>query len=279
MPSSLTEPLWTQFATLLPTRPEFDPTHPLGCHRRRIPDRVVFDLILTALVHGSGLERIAVPGCSDRTIRRRLHAWAQAGIGQDVFTATLAAYDTMIGLDLEDVSLDGSITKAVGGGECAGRSPVDRGKGGTKRSVVVDAAGVPLHVEVAGANCHDSPLLAPTLAGLTALGPLPTTVTVHLDAGYDSKKTRALLVELGLQGRIAVKGVKAPIQVGKRWPVERTHAWFNGYGKLRRVTDRSRPVVKFYTHLAAAITVIRRLINEARNRYRWPGRPTTRRLK
>lgn len=182
LPSSLLDPLWDQFATHLPTRPEFDPTHPLGCHRRRIPDRVVFELVIAALVHGSGLERIAVPGCSDRSIRRRLHAWADAGIGQEVFTATLAAYDTMIGLDLEDVSVDGSITKAVGGGECAGRSPVDPGKGGTKRSVLVEARGVPLHVEVAGANCHDSPLLAPTLAGLNMLGPLPERVVVHLDA-------------------------------------------------------------------------------------------------
>jgi transposase len=232
----------------------------LGCHRRRIPDRLVFDLVLAALVHGSGLERIAVPGCSDRTIRRRLHAWAEAGVGREVFTATLTAYDTMIGLDLADVAVDGSITKAVGGGECAGRSPVDRGKGGTKRSVLVDAGGVPLHIEVAGANCHDSLLLAPTLAGLTSLGPLPSPALVHLDAGYDSKKTRALLAELGLQGRIATKGVKAPIQVGKRWPVERTHAWLNGYGKLRRITDRSRAVVEFYTHLAAAVTVLRRLV-------------------
>lgn len=120
-------------------------------------------------------------------------------------------------------------------------------------------------------------MLAPTLTGLNALGPLPEQVTVHLDAGYDSKNTRALLTELGLVGCIAVKGVKAPIQIGKRWPVERTHAWLNGYGKLRRITERSRAVVELYTHLAAAITVIRRLINEAR--YRWPGRPTTRRLK
>jgi len=37
---------------------------------RPIPDRVVFDHVLAALVHGSGYERIATPGCSDRTIRR-----------------------------------------------------------------------------------------------------------------------------------------------------------------------------------------------------------------
>jgi hypothetical protein len=35
LPSWLAEPLWEQFAALLPERPAYDPTHPLGCHRRR----------------------------------------------------------------------------------------------------------------------------------------------------------------------------------------------------------------------------------------------------
>jgi hypothetical protein len=54
------------------SRPEFFLTHPWGCHRRRVPDRVVFDHVIAALVHGSGYERLASPGCSDRTIRRRV---------------------------------------------------------------------------------------------------------------------------------------------------------------------------------------------------------------
>jgi hypothetical protein len=44
-------------------------THPLGCHRPRIPDRLVFEHVVAALVHGCGYERIATPTCSDRTIR------------------------------------------------------------------------------------------------------------------------------------------------------------------------------------------------------------------
>ena len=52
----------------------------------------------------------------------------------------------------------------------------------------------------------------------------------------------------------------------------------NGYGKLRRFTDKRKVIVEFYLNLAAALTVIRRLINQARNLYRWPTRPTTRRL-
>ena len=103
--------------------------------------------------------------------------------------------------------------------------------------------------------------------------------TLHLDRGYDSGKTRDLLDILGFEGEIAVKGVPAPIQAGRRWPVERTHSWMNGYGKLRRFTDKRRVIVEFYLNLAAALTVLRRLINRARKQYRWPTRPTTRRLR
>jgi hypothetical protein len=282
LPASLIEPLWVEFTTLIGSagRPEFSPTHPWGCHRRRIPDRVVFDHMIAALVHGSGYERIASPGCSDRTIRRRLVEWAEAGVGTQLLRIVLAAFDQMIGLDLEELSVDGSITKSPCGGEVSGRSPVDRGKQGTKRSVACDGEGIPLHLVAARANDHDSPLLEPTLAGICEMiGPLPDRPCMHLDRGYDSRKTRDLLDILGYDAKIAVKGKPAPIQAGKRWPVERTHSWMNGYGKLRRFTDKRKTVVEFYLYLAAALTVIRRLINRARGRYRWPTRPTTRRLR
>lgn len=278
VPVSVIEPIWAQFSVLLPDHPEVDPTHPLGCHRRRIPDRVVFDHVVAALVHGSGYERIAEAGCSDRTIRRRLRAWAEAGLMAALHTLVVTQYDRMIGLERDDVAVDGCITKAPCGGEVAGRSPVDRGKLGLKRSVVVDATGVPLGVVAAGANRHDSPLLEPTLARLAPLGPDPATTTVHLDRGYDHGGTRALLDGLGFTGAIARKGVPAPIQAGQRWVVERTHAWMNGYGKLRRCTEKARCMVELYLFLAAAIVVTRCLIQRARTRYRWPGRPTTRRL-
>lgn len=280
LPVCLLEPIWAQFAALLPARPTVVPSHPLGCHRRRVPDRVVFEHVIQALVHGSGYERIASAGCSDRTIRRRLQAWAAAGLTEHLHTLALRAYDRMIGLDLADLAVDGCITKAPAGGEVAGRSPVDRGKQGLKRSVVTDGAGVPLHLVAAGANRHDSPLLGATLAGLGKLDrDLPESVLVHLDRAYDNGPTRALLDGLGLDGAIARKGVAAPVQAGARWVVERTHGWMNGYGKLRRCTEKAKAVVDFYLFLAAAVVVVRQLIHRARTRYRWPTRPTTRRLK
>lgn len=281
LPSSLLEPVWAEFAALLPHHPEFHPDHPLGCHRRRIPDRTVFEHIVAALVHGSGYERIATEQCSATTIRRRLRQWAERGIAAQVHAIALAAYDRIIGLRLSDVGVDGCITKAPCGGDKAGPSPVDRRKGGLKRSLATEAAGVPLGVVSAGANRHDSPLLGPTLAAADqqVAATWPSGVTVHLDAGYDSGVTRELLDQLELHGEIARKGVPAPVQVGKRWVTERTHSWMNGYGKLRRCTDRDGQIVDFYLYLAAALVTVRALIREARTRYRWDTRPTTRRLK
>jgi hypothetical protein len=280
MPSSLLEPLWDQFSVLLPERPEFDPAHPLGCHKRRIPDETVFRLVIEALVHGSGYERIAVEGCSDWTIRDRVKAWSALGLAHELHRLALAAYDQMIGLELDDVSADGCHTKAPVKGEKAGRSPVDRGKQGLKRSTLVEARGVPLGIASDGANRHDSKLLEPTIeAAEQQVGALPEGARIHLDSAYNGKPCRKVLDDHGLVAEIAAKGVPAPIQVGKRWVVERSQSWMNGYGKIRRCFERDGRVVDFHLYLAAAFVTVRALIREARTRYRWDTRPTTRRLK
>jgi hypothetical protein len=95
---------------------------------------------------------------------------------------SLEAYDRLIGLELSEVAVDCCITKAPCGGEKAGRNPVDRGKGGLKRSMAVDAKGIPLGTITAPANRHDSPLLLPTLkAASEVLGALPEETSVHLE--------------------------------------------------------------------------------------------------
>ena len=125
VPSCLLEPAWVEFCALTGGEPpEFHPGHPLGCHRRRVPGRVVFEHVVAALVHGSGYERIATPGCSDRTIRRRLDEWADMGAAEALHAAALRAYDQIIGLELGDVAVDGCLTKApCGGDRAAGRMP------------------------------------------------------------------------------------------------------------------------------------------------------------
>ncbi|WP_371098286.1 IS5 family transposase [Streptomyces sanglieri] len=265
LPSWLTEPLWDQFAALLPVRPEYHPDHPLGCHRRRISDRVVFDKVLQLLRFGCSYKAIADTTCSATTIRSRRNEWIRLGVFAEFKRIALESYDR--------IAVDGAITKAPGGGEAAGRSPVDRGKQGLKRSGMTDGYGIPLGRVLTGANRHDSPLLAPTLDLLDDLGPLPDDITVHLDAGYDSDKTRALLAERGLHGRIAHKGEKAPIQAGQRWHVERTHAWQNAFQRLARCYERRTTVINAFFDLADTVITVRSLIRQAWTTHRWDERP------
>jgi transposase len=276
LPSWLTEPLWDQFAALLPERPAYAPTHPLGCHRPRISDRIVFDKMLQLLHFGCSYQAIADTTCSATTIRNRRDEWIGLGIFAKLKQIALASYDRIVGLVLDQIAVDGSITKAPGGGEAAGRSPVDRGKQGLKRSGMTDGYGIPLGRVLAEANRHDSPLLAPTLDRLDDLGPLPYDVTVHLDAGYDSDKSRALLDERGLHGRIAHKGEKAPIQASQRWHVERTHAWQNAFYRLARCYERRATVIDAFFDLADTIITVRSLIRRAWTTHRWDERPIRR---
>jgi transposase len=124
---------------------------------------------------------------------------------------------------------------------------------------MTDGYGIPLGRVLAGANRHDSPLLAPTLDRLNGLGPLPDDVTVHLDTGYDSDRTRTLLNERGPRGRIAHKGEKAPIQATRRWHVERTHAWQNAFHRLARCYERRVTVIDAFFDLADTIITVRPL--------------------
>src|SRR5258705_10256272 len=137
------DPLWAELEALLGPRPVFSPPHPWGCHRRRIPDRVVFEHIVEAMVHGSGYEIIASRGCSDRTIRRRVIEWAGRGLGQKLHEIVLAAYDKIIGLELDDLATDGCITKAPCGGEKTGPPPGHRRQGGPKSPAPTAAGGRP----------------------------------------------------------------------------------------------------------------------------------------
>ncbi|CAN5564492.1 IS5-like element ISCgl6 family transposase [soil metagenome] len=274
LPPYLIEPIWEQFQALLPKR---EVAHPLGCHRSRIPDRVVFGKLVEILVFGCAYRRIADEECSATTLRDRRDEWISCGVMEALRRIALEAYDRFIGLELAEVAVDGCITKAPCGGEKSGRSPVDRGKQGIKRSTAVDAVGIPLGTVIAPANRHDSPLLVPTLEHASgSVGGLPELASVHLDRGYDSLLTRERLQKLGLNAEIAKKGQPAPLQAGQRWMVERTNSWHNAHKKLVWCTEREGRVIDFWVAFSDVVIVVRRLIREGWVRYRWDGRPTRR---
>jgi putative transposase len=118
-----------------------------------------------------------------------------------------------------------------------GKNPTDRGKNGTKRSLLVDAQGGPLGLVIDGANRHDTKLLRATLEAIVVDRPEPTPRQPQhlcLDKAYDNPTGHEAVAAARYTGHIRRIGEeKAPAQAGtrrhkpRRWVVERTLAWLS----------------------------------------------------
>ena len=265
--------VWAAIEGLLPTHAE---THPLGCHRPRIPDRDCFEVMLVHLVTGASwedCERLCGHKVSDTTARARRDEWEAAGVFEAIANEAIGAYDKIIGLDLSEVAVDGSLHKSPAGGEGTGKNPTDRAKLGWKWSVLTEANGIPIGWAIDGANRHDSVLLVPTLDAASERGLLGDVETIWLDRGYDSEVTRQRLVALGINDAVIAKkrrpgaaSTSLKLPMGLRWPVERTNSWLSNFGSLRRNTDRKIVHRLAQFALAVAFLLTAKLI-DWRNRW------------
>lgn len=107
--------------------------------------------------------------------------------------------------------------------------------------MLTDGCGVPLGVDVSGANTHDVKLLQSTFDSVPVKRPQPTTRKrqhVCLDKGYDSQEVRTFLRRRHYQGHVKSRGQEEaqrksnPRFKARRWVVERTHSWTNRFRRL-----------------------------------------------
>jgi len=116
-----------------------------------------------------------------------------------------------------------------------GKNPTDRGKPGTKKSVLTDSDGGPLGVVIAGANVVDQQLLEATIEAIVVERPDPEEVEQHLslDKGYDNPTGHEVTEEKGYIGHIRpiredCREKRLPgRRKARRWVVERTLAWLS----------------------------------------------------
>ena len=113
-----------------------------------------------------------------------------------------------------------------------GPNPTDRGKAGTKRSILVDGDGGPLGVVVAGANVNDFKLLRSTIESVV-VGRPECEQHLCLDKGYDNPVGREETAAHGYIPHIRRIGEEKLDETGekalpaRRWVVERTFAWLS----------------------------------------------------
>lgn len=117
-----------------------------------------------------------------------------------------------------------------------GKNPTDRGKNGTKKSVLVDGDGGPLGVTIEGANVPDYKMLRATIEAIVVERPRPTAKHPQhlcLDKGFDNPTGREAAIGAKYTPHIRRIGEeKKPCdrsrgEKPRRWVVERTLGWLS----------------------------------------------------
>ncbi len=135
--------LWERIKPLLPPqKPKKKPGRP------RMADRQAMDAIFYVLRTGCQWKALPRDLGAPSTVHDRFQEWRQAGVFEKMWQAGLLEYDAKKGLAWEWQAMDGAMTKAPLGGQATGRNPTDRGKIGTKRSLLTEGHGIPIAVGV-----------------------------------------------------------------------------------------------------------------------------------
>ena len=179
---------------------------------------------------------------SGKTLHRYFQLWTRAGVFKRMWRAGLQEYDEINGLEWKWQAADGAMTKAPLGGAATGKNPTDRAKCGTKRSLLVEAKGVPLAIEVGPANRHDVKMLAATLDGVIVERPVPSEEEKQhlcLDKAYAGEPSQEVGQQRGYEVHVPDKvNAKQKRQrrggrrKARRWVVEVTHSWLNRFRRL-----------------------------------------------
>jgi transposase len=242
------------------------PEQPVGPHggRPRVAHRVALKVIWFVLASGCRWADVPLEmGCSGRTAHRRLRAWEEAGLWDRLHADLLRLLRQAGQLDPDLVVVDSVLVRAFGGGEETGRNPVDRGKKGTKHTLLVDRHGVPLAVRTAGANASDQTQLIPLVRAFPQVGGKPGRPKAQPDAvvadrGFDNNAARAILSWLGIAPRIGRRKTAHGSGLGQvRWVVERTISWLKGLRRMRVRYDRLGVIQDAWTTLAISVICFR----------------------
>ena len=255
------------------------PRHRYGGCRKRIANQVCFTGLFIRFVTGCAWETserlLAVIGgipVSDTTLRSRRDEWVQAGVFHQLMEDCLALYDTYVGVDIGDVSIDGSTQLAPGGGPDTHNAPGSKGRKTMKFHIGVDANGIGLGALIASGPANDFPLLQPTLAVICERDWTAAIGTLHLDRGYGypslpTKLDGHQIGEVNVtmrnmpgQGRVPLVGLK------RRCVVERTNAWLTNFRQLKINWDRTTEHRLAAVHLGFAILTIYKIADHLNQR-------------
>jgi putative transposase len=187
--------------------------------RKRADWRRAFNGIIFRMRTGCQWNRLPEEFGDDSSVHRWFQRWNRNGVMEKIWAVLVSGCEELGAVEWEWQSADGAMGKARFGGDAVGPNPTDRGKMGTKRSVIVDEGGGPLGAVIAGANVHDTKLLAATIGAIVVDRPEPNDESPQhlcLDKGYDNPTGREAASAAGHTPHIRRIGEEKSVSRGKK---------------------------------------------------------------
>ena len=201
---------------------------------------------------------------SKSTVHRWFATWVQAGAFESLMRDAGRFVERRGEYRLYECFIDATFSKAKGGGDGIGCTKAGKG---VKIMVLVDARGLPVAVDTAPANRHETRLVQQLFEFMLPRTPLERVVG---DKAYDSDDLDAELADHGIElisphrrNRRAdnkTQDGRALRRYKLRWTVERTISWFQNYRRLCIRWERSTALFQGFLHLTCAILLIKRVM-------------------
>ena len=237
------------------------PRRPLG-GRPVVDKRSVVAGIFWILDNGAKWKDL--PRCfgSKSTVHRWFKIWVEAGVFETILSDAARVVEQRGEYRLYECFIDGTFSKARSGGDGIGATKVGKG---VKIMVLVDARGLPVAVDTAPANHHESKLVQRLFDFVL---PKKAPQRIIGDKAYDSD---------GLDAEMAAQGVeliaahranrkhktqdgRALRRTSRRWTVERTISWMQNFRRLCIRWEKSASLFQGFLHLSCTLLLIRQVL-------------------
>ncbi len=201
---------------------------------------------------------------SKSTVHRWFKTWVEAGAFELLMREAGQLVDERGGYRLYECFIDATFSKAKGGGDGIGCTKAGKG---VKIMVLVDATGLPVAVDTAPANRHESRLVQQLFDFMLPFEPITRVVG---DKAYDSDRLDAELEEQDIELISPHRSSRRPEnktqdgrtlrRYARRWTVERTISWLQNFRRLCIRWERSTLLFQGFLHLTCAVLLLKRVL-------------------
>ena len=197
-------------------------------------------------------------------VHRTFQRWVQMGAFESLLAQVGSRVEAEEGFKLYECYIDGTFSKAKGGGDGIGCTKAGKG---VKIMIMVDAKGLPIAVNTGNASPHESTLVEPLFDFMVTVD-FPERLIG--DKAYDSDKLDASLAAKGVEMISPHRSNRKPenqTQDGRplrrykrRWTVERTIGWLQNYRRLCIRWEKSTAMFQGFIHLTCSLLLMKQVL-------------------